>query len=224
MRTITRADIVSALRDLLSDDQAEAALITRAANWFVDELCNNNHLRIMEASTTMAGVQADTTLDFPTDLVTRINIYLTVPQIYDMENGYISYGDFMKGYANFATATQAQAQIWTDYGNAMRFAAPLNAAHTFHIDYLREPVKMAADADICEIPGRYEELIYKGTLEKLMKINEDYDYASQELEGLEPLRTTFIRNESRGGGKTRPTIIRTGRGHGSWNAARDFQG
>ncbi len=44
-----------------------------------------------------------------------------------------------------------------------------------------------------------------------MEIDEDYAEGDQERSLLDPLVTTFIRNEARGGGKTKPTVIRTNR-------------
>ena len=209
---MTLAEIKSSVRGLLDDTEFDGDRIREAANWFVYELFNNTRTRLMEESDTISASAGDTTADFPDDLMTRINIYTTVPSVYEMNNNYVEYGDFMKGHANFASATSALARIWTDFGNKMRFAQPLSVAHTFQIDYLREPVAMVADSDECEVPDRYSELVSKGTLVRVMEMNEDYLEAAQERSNLEPLVTAFIRNEARGGGKTGPTIIRTNRG------------
>lgn len=221
---MTRADIVGWVRDLLVDDQYDEDLITQAANWFVNELCSNNHLRIMENSEELFASQGDTEVEFPDDMKTLIKegFYCTVPRVFDMAEYYTSYGDFMKNYANFASASQSQVRNWTDFGNKARFSAPLNADHTFQCDYLRTPVDMEEDTDECEIPDRYGELVAKGTLARIMEINEDYAEARQERDNLEPLVTTFIKNESRGGFKTGPNVIRTNRGRGTWRADRGF--
>lgn len=220
---MTLTDIITAVRDLLDDDAYDATKITRAANWFVYELANNNRLRMFESSDLLSSISGDTTADFPADMITLISVYATVPQVYDMSGNYVAYGDFMKSYANFATATAAQAYNWTDFGNAMRFSAPLNAAHSFQVDYIREPVPMVDTGDDCEIPDRYEELVCKGTLARVMEINEDYAEASQERDNLAPLMTTFVRNEGRGQIKTGPNIMRTNRGRATgYNVSRDF--
>lgn len=208
---MTLSDIIASVRRLLQDDQYDAAVITEAANWFVYELFNNNHTRLMEVSTTLEGAAGDTLIDFPDDMVAWTTIYLTVPQVYDLKETYLQYGDFMRSYANFATATPGIARNWTDFGNAIRFAQPLSVSHTLNLDYLREPVPMVSTSDDCEVPLRYAELVAKGSKARVMEIDEDYAEAAQERNLLSPLVTTFIRNEARGGGKTKPTVIRTNR-------------
>lgn len=220
---MTRAEIVTWVRGLLSDDQADEDLITQAANWFVDELCNNNRLRIMEASEELSASTGDTDMELPDDLQTIIKdgFYLTSPQVIDMGRNLISYNAFMRNHAGFASASSAQASTWTTYGNSVRFAAPLNADHTFQLDYLRRPVHMEDDNDECEIPDNYQELVSKGTLIRFMELNEDYAEASTERGNLAPLVTAFIRNEARGGLVTGPQIIGGG-GRRSYRADRDF--
>lgn len=205
-------DYKQAVRGLLQDDQFDEDLITQALNWFVYELFNNTRTRLMEESDTITASAGDTTVDFPSDLMTRISLWATVPDVYQLDDNELEYGDFMRSHAGFATSTASRAGKWTTFGNAIRLAAPLNADHTFQIDYLREPIPMENDSDECEVPDRYSELVAKGALARVMEINEDYAEAAQERQNLDPLLTTFIRNEARGGGKTRPTVIRTRRG------------
>jgi hypothetical protein len=107
----------------------------------------------------------------------------------------------------------------------MRFAAPLNANHTFAIDYLRAPNEMVNTGDTCELFSVYRELVARGTLVRIMRtINEDYQEADAEESKLNPLITAFVRNEGRGGGKTGPAaIVRTNRGRASgYRVDRDF--
>lgn len=208
---MTLAEYKQTVRGLLQDDQFDENLITQALNWFVYELFNDTRTRLMESSDTITVDAGSTTADFPSDLMTRISIYATAPTVFDFDPGYVEYPTFMGSYANFATAVPARASKWTDFGNAIRFAAPLDASHTFQIDYLREPVPMEQDSDDCEVPDRYSELVAKGALARIMEINEDYAEAAQERSNLDPMLTTFKRNEGRGGGKTQPTIMRTNR-------------
>lgn len=222
---LTLADYRGYVRGLLVDTQYDATLIDQAINWFVYELCNNNRLRVMEASDELFASQGDTLVEFPEDMVTLIKegFYMIVPKVIEMGTNYVEYGNFMRNYANFATAPQAQAYQWTDYNNQARFTAPLNASHTFQCDYLREPTLMNTDASECDLPDRYQELITKGSLARIMDINEDYQEAKQERDNYAPLMTTFIRNESRGGFKTGGTVMRTNRGKGAWRADRDYR-
>lgn len=212
---MTLLEIKTAVRTLLQDDQYDGTVIAQAANWFVYELFNNNRTRLMEDSDTITASVGDTTAAFPDGMLAWISIYATVPNVYDMSDNYIGYGEFMGHHPNFATATPAAVDGWTDFGNAMRFAAPLSAETTFQIDFVREPVPMENDSDDCEVPNRYAELVARGTKARVMEIEEDYQYAQQERDLLAPLVTTFIRNEARGGGKTKPTVIRTRRGRNS---------
>jgi hypothetical protein len=218
---MTRAELVASVRGLLDDDSYDANIITEASNWFVNELCNNNRFRFLEESEELNADTGDTTMDFPDDMQTLISFYMTSPSTYDMMKGYISYGDFMRDNADFASRTAAQPRSWTDFGNGVRFPAPLNAACDFQVDYLRRPTAVADDTDEYELPDGYDELISRGTLARIMERNEDYAEAQQERANLDPLVTAFIRNEARGQIKIGPVIMRTGRRR-STRTARDF--
>lgn len=208
---MTLAQIIASVRRLLQDDEYDADTIMEAANWFVYELFNNNHTRLMEQSITLEPGAGDLAINFPDDMMAWTTMYLTSPQIYDLTNYYKEYGDFMKAHANFATATAGQPRYWTDFGNAIRFAQPLSVDAVINVDYVRAPKAMVANSSKCEVPARYAELVAKGTKARIMEIDEDYQEANQERALLAPLVTTFIRNEARGGGKTKPTIMRTNR-------------
>lgn len=224
MDAFTLADIRSDVRGLLSDDQFDAGLIDQAANWFINELFANYRLRMAESSDTITAALGDTTADLPSDLMTRIAIWMTAPRVQNMKGGFLEYENFMENHANYVTASQAQAYAWTEFGKAMRFAQPLNASHTFQIDYLRAPVKMVNASDECELLSVWSELVAKGTLIGVMRINEDYDEAQAEEDKLAPKVTAFVRSEGRGGGKTGPAgVVRTNRGKvGGYRADRDF--
>lgn len=208
---MTLNQYIQSVQKLLQDDQFDPGIITDALNWFVYEVANNNRLRMFEDSDTLESYAGDTSVDFPSDMLAWISVYTTSPQVYSVAESEVDYQDFMRNNANFATSVPARLGAWTAFGNAMRFAAPLNVDHSFQIDYVREPVPMVRANDTCEIPDRYSELVSKGALARVMEVNEDYAEASQERSNLEPLMTAFIRNESRGGGKTRPNVIRTNR-------------
>lgn len=226
MADLSRKQIVSDVQGLLGDDAFDPVMITQGANWFINYLFLNNRLRMAETSDELDGSQGDTEVDFPDDMMTRISIYMTSPQVIDMKHYEMQYVTFMENYANFATVAPRQAAEWTEFGKQMRFSAPLSADTTFGIDYLREPVPMAIDTDTCELSTLYEELVAKGALIGMMMFNEDYDEADEELNSLAPKITAFIRQESRGGGKTGPAaVMRTNRGRvGGYRADRDFPG
>jgi len=216
-----RSALIASVRGQIDDDTFSAALITEASNWFVDEVCNNNHLRRMEDSESLNADTEDTTMDFPDEMKTMISLYLTVPQVYDMGKSYMSYGDFMQSHANFATATAARAQQWTDFGNAVRFAAPIDATHEFQLDYLRKPIPVVDDNDEYDFADNYNELLVMGTLVRVLERDEDYVVAGQKRDIMEPLMTAFVKNESRGQIKTGGNVIRTGRGRRTYSA-KDF--
>lgn len=227
MDPLKRSQVVTKVRRLLQDDAYDADVITDAANWFQDELFNNNHLRIAESSATLTAEQGDTTLDVPDDFKTVIKdgFYCTsATSPYEMGQYRTGYTAFMRQYANFATASQQQARAWTDFGNKIRFAAPLNASHTFQLDYLLRPKHVVRDSDKFLITVAYEEMFCKGTLIRVMDVDEDYDNSTDERNNLAPLQTAFIKNESRGQFTTGPNRIPTNRGRGGYRVDRDFNG
>lgn len=221
---MTLAEYRASVRGLLSDAAYDSALVDEAINWAQYEIFNDTRTRLMETSDQVYGSLGDTEVEFPENLMTRINFYLVSPAVIDLRAGHTEYATFMQNYANFSVATSQQASTWTEFGKSFRFSAPLNADHTFQLDYLREPVKMEADDDDAEIPDRYSELMSKLALARIMEINEDYGEAQTERTNLQGLYTTFKRNEGRGGGKTGPaTVMRTNRGRSTgFRADRDF--
>lgn len=140
------------------------------------------------------------------------------------QTGYLGYDEFMLRYANFSVATAAKIRDWTFYGEGLRFQSPSDGSYNINIDYLRSPVLMVDATDECELPINARELMTLGTLERCMRVNEDYNESDAELERLSGLRTAFIKNYGRGGFKVGPQIIKTGRGHmrGGYRADRDF--
>jgi hypothetical protein len=222
---MTLAEIRLSVRNKLDDSQYDATLVDEAANWFVNEIFNNNRIRTMEETDTLQIAQGATSAAFPEDFQTLLNLSVTSPAIYTLMDNFMEYGDFIKLYPGFATYTQAAIRNWTDFANGMRFSAPANASHTVFIEYLRRPNTMEDDGDECEIPDAYRKMVTIGTLAEMMERNEDYAEAAQERNKLSPLVTTFIRNEGRGQTKVGPTIMRSNRrGYraGGYNAARDF--
>lgn len=214
-------DIIGFTRQLLQDDSYSADVILQAANWFIYELANNNRLRLFEDSTELTASAGDTSLPFPDTSLAWTGIYQTLPQTYDLSDSMVDYNTFMRSNANFASSAAGQLRNWTMFGNGMRFAVPLLTDVTIQFDFVAEPAEMESPSDDCVIPRRYSEMIARGTKARILEIEEDYDYAAQERNLLDPLMTTFIRNEARGGGKTKPTIIRTGRrGRGAGGVPR----
>jgi hypothetical protein len=218
------SDLRFSVRNRLDDTSFDQATVDESINWFVFEVCNDHRLRIMEANDDMFISAADVMADFPDDMQTIINLHVTSPQVYNILNRYIEYGDFMRNYPGYQTYAASQLYSWTDYGNAMRFAGPVLADTTVNIDYLRRPTTMVADTDVCEFQDQYFEMVVLGALARCMERNEDYAEAQSERGKLAPLMTAFIRNEGRGQIKLGPTIMRSNRRgpRGSYRADRDF--
>lgn len=221
MTPVTLADIKEQVRTYLGDDNIEDEVITDAANEFVKGLFADTRTEMMQTHTTLSALSGATEVPLPTNYQAIMTLRLTTPQNVSLPN-YMVYGDFMNVYGNFEVATPQQAYSYCMFGRKLRFSAPFNADHTFFLDYYRKPVDMSIDTDVCEIPGTYSKLIRVGTLTTIMKSNEDYAEALQELDDIEPLITTFKRNEAPGQGKTGPVIMRTNRRPGSQSSRWDF--
>lgn len=221
----TLADIREAVRDKLDDDGFPDDSIDRAANDFQFELFNDNHIRFMEEHDTLTPGSGDFTVPLPDDFLSLIN--LTVfdsSTVYRdiTESGWHDYKYFMKNFGNFSYAAAGKIYDFTFFGEALRFARATDALYNLSLDYLRTPVLMEEDADECELPINCRELMTIGTLNRIQRLNEDYNEAGQENGYLVQLRRSFVKNYGRGSEKVGPRVIRTNRGKGSWNAARDF--
>lgn len=224
--TIPLSQYRTNVRGLVGDADYDLTLVDQAINWFINEVHNNSRIRYMETEDDLYPSSGDTTVDFPDDFQTLINLTLTSPQVISLMRNYVAYNEFIEQFPGFTVYSPAQINEWTDFGNAMRFSAPAKTDSVIHIEYLRRPTEMVEDDDTTDMPDAYEELISKGALARLMEINEDYAEAAQERNNLDPLLTTFIRNEGRGQIKVGPNIIKPNRGRaggrGSWRADRDF--
>lgn len=214
----------SNVRGLIGDNSFDITLVHQAINWFLLEIHNNSRIRYMETNDQVYVSSLDTTADFPDDMSTLININLLSPQLYSLNKSYMEYEVFTRRFPGYTSYTPTQILQWTDFGNAMRFAAPVKADSVIDVDYLKKTAIMIQDADTTDIPDVYEELVSKGSLARLMEINEDYQEASQERNNLSPLLTSFIRNEGRGGIKVGPTRMNSNRRgrRGPWSSDVDF--
>lgn len=209
---MTLADIITSVQNLLQDTSFSSDSITEAANWLQDEIFANNLYQKMETSSPPIAVLAGaTTAPFPIDMQEMISFYQTVPQVFDMHDFYLPYETFIARYPNFATLPASPVQYWTEFGNTIRFSAPLKTNCTFMMDYIRRPVDMVDSTDVCEIIDQYKQVISKGTLAKVMEQNEDYAEAATERGNIQPLVTAMIKNEGRGQFKTGPVIMRANR-------------
>jgi hypothetical protein len=210
----------------VGDSSYDLTLVDQAINWFINEVHNNSRIRYMETNDQLYISAGDTDVDMPDDFQTRLWMGLTSPQVVPLNKSFVEYNDFMQNYANYLTSNPAQIGVYTDFGEGIRFSAPSLTDAVINLDYLRRPTPMVNADDTTDMPDAYEELISKGALARLMEINEDYAEASTERNNLDPLLTTFIRNEGRGGAKVGPTIMRTNRGRlgarGPFRADRDF--
>lgn len=222
----TLADVRSAVNSKLSDE-IDNATIDMAANDFQFELFNDNRIRFMEAFEELDVFEGDTCTDLPKNFMNLINmIVLDSDTAFRnlTKSGYLNYNDFMELFPNYTVATPSKILRWTFYGEGLRFQSAANADYTINIDFMRSPKLMVAATDKCELPINARELMTLGTLERIMRVNEDYPEAREELKHLAPLRTAFIRNYGRGGEKVGPQVIRTNRGriNGGYRVDRDF--
>lgn len=228
----TLGDIRTSVRRKLDDTTFDTATIDEAANDFQFELFNDNRIRFMEKNAVLAVSAGAYSKDLPSDFMNLITLTVldsaTVFRNITKSSklgmgGYLDYDSFMSLYPNFAVATASKIYDWTFFGEGLRFQSVTNAAYNMNIDYTRSPILMVASGDNCELPINCRELMTLGTLERIMRVNEDYNESDAELNRLQGLRTAFIKNYGRGGEKVGPQLIRTNRGKvGQYRSDRDF--
>lgn len=224
MADLNTEDIVTAVRGKLSDTAFDHLMIVDALNFFVNEIYNATRTRRMETNDQIFVSAGDTTADLPddVDVWTRMTVTSPVTNIYDLKDMYYQYDDFMRAFPKWKTDIARAITAWTDFGNQMRFSAPVLAATTIDIDYCRKPIQatitQAASADTVELDSAYKEMAVLGTLARCMESNEDYAEASSERNNLAPLITTWVRNEGRGQGKTGPVVMRSNRVVGGYTS------
>ena len=212
--TFTLSDIRAAVKNKLDDLDFSNDSIDRAANDFQFELFNNNRIRFMEKNTVLAVSSGATNKTLPTDFMNLINLTVldTTTQFRDItKRGYYDYTTFMENFANYSVAVASKIYNWTFFGEGVRFSNPTSAAFNVNCDYMRSPVLMVAATDACELPINCRELMTLGTLQRVMRINEDYNESAQEKAELTALKNSFIKNYGRGGAKVGGQIIKSNR-------------
>lgn len=205
------SEIVSSVRGRLDDQSFSSTTITEAANWLQNDIFSTTRTRLMEASTTINASSGAVVSDLPDDFNTIISIAQTSPKAFDIMSMFVNHADFVKMFPDYATRAASVIQYWTDFSNQIRFSAPLSTNVTLTMDYIRQPVPMVRDTDVCEIPDQYKEIITRGTLLRVMEQNEDYAEASGERQIVNALITNFIASEGRGQVKTGPVIMKSNR-------------
>ncbi len=205
------SEIVTSVRGRLDDQAFSSVTITEAANWLQNDIFSDTRTRIMEASTTINASAGAVVADFPDDFNTIISVYQTSPKTFDLMPMFINHADFVQMFPNYATRASSVIQYWTDFNNQLRFSAPLSTNVVLTMDYIRQPVPMVRDSDVCEIPDQYKEIITRGTLLRVMEQNEDYGEAASERQIVNALITSFKTSEGRGQVKTGPVIMKSNR-------------
>lgn len=228
----TLGDIRASVRRKLDDSTFDTATIDEAANDFQFEIFNDNRIRFMEKNESLVVTSGSYSKDLPTDFMNLITLIVldSSTAFRNITNasrhnlgGYLDYTSFMVRYPDFAVATASKIYDWTFFGEGLRFQSPTDADYTIHVDYTRSPALMVDSTDECELPINFREMMTLGTLERIMRVNEDYNESDAEWSRLQSLRTAFIKNYGRGGGKVGPQIIRTNRGRvGQYRSDRDF--
>lgn len=208
-------DVRQLVRSKLDDLQYDGNKVDSAINWFQFELFNNTRTALMEDDVNIDFLQGDYEISIPSQIqtITEILVVPTDTSItpYSIWKYRKEHGDFLQKFPNFMVANQANPREWSFYGRKIRLAAPASFGGKLFVEFIRRPVKAVGDSDLLEIPDNYEELAVIGGTARVMEMNEDYAEAAQERQNLEPLQTTFIRNEARGSQHTGPTIMRSNR-------------
>ena len=210
----TLGDIRNSVKRKLDDPSFDDALIDEAANDFQFELFNDNRIRFMEQNTAISVSSGSAeSADLPSDFMNliRATVLYSGTQFQNITDYEVDYDSFMNKYANYSVAATGQPLNWTFFGERLRFTQPSNGTYPINIDYMRSPVLMVNATDQCELPINCRELMTLGTLERIMRVNEDYNESDAELNRLQGLRTAFVKNYGRGGAKVGPRIIKTGR-------------
>jgi hypothetical protein len=223
----TLGDIRTSVGRKLDDSSFDVATIDEAANDFQFEIFNDNRIRFMEKPAVLAVSQGAYSKDLPSDFMNLINLTVldSPTKFRDItKTGFHTYDDFMKSFANYTVASQSRIFDFTFFGEGLRFSAPSNGAYNINIDYTRSPAIMSAASDTCELPISARELMTLGTLERIMRVNEDFNEADFESDRLASLRTAFIKNYARGNEMVGAKVIATGRGprNRRYSADRDF--
>lgn len=221
----TLGDIRTSVRSKLGDTSYDLSTIDEQANNFQFELFNDNRIRFMEKSATLTLTSGQTSPDsFPSDFMTMMAliVYDSLTQYRNITKYGMNYDEFMQNYPMYAIAPAQAPHEWAPFSDSIIFSAPFAATYSALLHYLRTPVIMTTDTSECELPINYKEMMVLGTVEKIMRIDEDYDESDFEKGRLDELRTSFIRNYGRGSFKTGPNVIKQGRGRGTYRVDRDF--
>jgi len=196
---MTGTTLIARVRDKLDDSSYSESKIMDAGSDFMDEICTKYKFGFMERTGTINVADEDTTATLPTGLSTILSLRLSSPTKRDMMRDQMEYNDFIDTYPNWDTVDPMTIFKWTIFANAIRLAAPVDGAHVIKIDYTIIPTRVSVAANSYQLPDGYDELLVLGALAKIMEDNEDYQEAEQRRIKFEPLLTTLVMREGRGG-------------------------
>jgi len=196
---MTGTTLIARVRDKLDDSSYSASKIMDAGSDFISEICSKYKFGFMETTATINVADDATTATLPSDLLTILAMRLTSPHYRDMMRDQMEYTDFMDTYPNWDTTDAMTIFKWTIFANQIRFAAPVDGAHTIKVDYLKEPTRVTEAASEYILPELYDELLVLGALLRVMKDNEDYQEAEQREVDLSRLMNNLILREGRAG-------------------------
>lgn len=204
-------DVRQAVRSNLDDMQYDGSKIDSAINWFQNELFNNTRTSLMETSTNLLPSAGASEIDLPANLQVMTNLTVTAPTVYSIWGYRTQQQTFDRDFPGFSTYASRALRETSIYGRKLRFSAPLRTNTTIRLDYVRRPAVASDASPQLEAPDQYFELYVLGAQARVMEVNEDFVEAAQIRQNLEPLVTTFIRNEGRGGLVAGPRIMRSNR-------------
>jgi hypothetical protein len=196
--TTTLSEIRTLVRQKLDDDQFDGDSIDRAINDYQRDLVNRHKFTFMESTDTTSVGLNSATMDLPDDFQQMLSLVRTSSPAGLITKNRIDYDNFMQLYPTYATNPINLPNMWTTYGGQVRFSNPANGNYNFQLDYLAAAPYLTQDTDICVVPDEFTEVVVQGALNRIFKIDDDYDIANNERPDLTALEIALISRYGRG--------------------------
>lgn len=185
----TLGQLVADVQSKLDDTSFDSTLIKQFINDAQREVAIKYNFPFFEASYSGSLVIDTYIYLIPSGIDTIEGMRITDPSgdEVDITRNYLDFRTFDQRFPDPSENESGVPRYWTVRdGNYYLFPKP-DKTYTFDIRYQKIPTTLSADADVPEVPERFQEILVLGALSRAHKFNDEYDLADFEDRKMEEL-------------------------------------
>lgn len=165
----------------LGDMSFNGSMLLKFAEDVNRDICNSQPWPFMEkwfdGAITIGDIYYDLNASV-TDLQVPINFQLTSPNASAGHMRYFPHQKFSRDYPDPTALTRARPWLWSYFGSTLIVGpAPADQAYTFRLGYIKEPVTVASDTDVLDVPNSFREVVVLGMYSRALYSNDEFNKA-----------------------------------------------